>query len=88
MKLCASFLLNFLHLKQWSPQTSCVLLQMQVGVSGSVNNGSRNFRLVAMRKLQFGSLLFLLLRDILMIGWDVWGDRMLGNRGRCSLAVW
>jgi hypothetical protein len=49
--------------------------------------GSRSFRLIAIRKLQFGNRCFGLVRDIAMTGCDVWGESMLGSSGRCSLAV-
>ena len=66
---------------------SCVLLQGQHGGSSSLKMGSRSFRLIAIRKLQFGNRCFGLVRDIAMIGCDVWGESMLGSSGRCSLAV-
>ena len=60
MKLWGCFLLCFLQLKAWSPQASWILLHGHFGSCSVLNIGSLSFRLMAKRKLQFGSLLDLL----------------------------
>ena len=87
IKLCGIFLLCFLHLKVWSPHLSCCFPHGHCGRWEFVNRGSLSFLFIAIRKLQLGSRFAVLLRFMLMSGYDVCGTRMLGNRCRCSLAV-
>ena len=88
MKLWASFLLFLMHWNAWSPQMSCCFPQAQFGGLVWSKIGRRSFLLMASVKLQLGKWCFSLLRDMEISGYDVWGDRMLGRRCVCSLAVW
>ena len=84
--MCEFFTQFFTFEAMVSPDVVCFVAGAEWWMS-SLKTGSRSFRLIAIRKLQFGSRCFEFVRDIAMIGCDVWGESMLGSSGRCSLAV-
>ena len=87
--LCAAILLMCRHLEVWSPQHLCLEPHLQVGVLSGSYTGRRSLRCNAILVAQFGRRLRGLLLFKLIIGYDVWGERMLGSRWRCSGAfVW
>ena len=49
-----------------------------------LNIGRCSLRLMHMSKIQGGNLLEELLRHMAINGYDIFGDRMLGRRWRCS----
>ena len=79
MLLCTPILHIRLHWKVWSPNLSGWRPQGQKGFVVL-----RSFRLMHISKIQGGNRLEALLRHMVISGYDICGDRMLGRRWRCS----